>query len=134
MGNTDLIFLGHPLHKSFAYKREVLSYVIIPSQSTSAPTSKPIPPASIHTSSQEIFIIDCAEPNPPTPTIIDAHPVSTSSIARRRGWGSDLEILARAWCAENGYNALVSRRGRNCIACSIREAGALGWKIVLRFG
>lgn len=46
--------------------------------------------------------------------------------------GSDLEMLARAVCAERGWNALVSRRGRGCLSCAVREAGALGWRVVLR--
>jgi hypothetical protein len=52
--------------------------------------------------------------------------------ARRRDLGSDLEVLARALCAERGWNALVSRRGRGCLACAIREAGALRWRVVVR--
>lgn len=51
---------------------------------------------------------------------------------RKREFGSDAEMLARALCAEKGWNALVSRRGRGCLACAIREAGALGWGVVLR--
>lgn len=51
---------------------------------------------------------------------------------RRRKWGSDLEMLARAICAERGWNALISRRGRGCLACAIREAGSLGWRVVVR--
>ncbi|KAI1379845.1 hypothetical protein F4677DRAFT_407801 [Hypoxylon crocopeplum] len=52
--------------------------------------------------------------------------------ARRRQFGSDLEILVRAVCAERGWNAIISRRRRGCLACAIREAGALGWKVVVR--
>ncbi|RYP90765.1 hypothetical protein DL770_003098 [Monosporascus sp. CRB-9-2] len=52
--------------------------------------------------------------------------------ARRRQFGSDLEVLARALCAERGWNALISRRRRGCLACAIREAGALGWRVVVR--
>ncbi|OAA61834.1 hypothetical protein SPI_04693 [Niveomyces insectorum RCEF 264] len=51
---------------------------------------------------------------------------------RRRRFGSDAEILVRAICAEKGWNALVSRRRRGCLACAIREAGALGWRVVIR--
>ncbi|KAK9414264.1 hypothetical protein SUNI508_02363 [Seiridium unicorne] len=51
---------------------------------------------------------------------------------RRRQFGSDLEILIRALCAEKGWNALISRRRRGCLACAIREAGALGWKVIIR--
>ncbi|KAI0397712.1 hypothetical protein F5Y17DRAFT_321708 [Xylariaceae sp. FL0594] len=51
---------------------------------------------------------------------------------RRRQFGSDLEILVRAYCASKGWNAIVSRRRRACLACAIREAGALGWRVVIR--
>lgn len=47
-------------------------------------------------------------------------------------FGSDLEMLGRALCSERGWNALVSRRGRGCLACTVREAGAVGWQVVLR--
>ncbi|KAI4863370.1 hypothetical protein F4820DRAFT_375754 [Hypoxylon rubiginosum] len=50
----------------------------------------------------------------------------------RRQFGSDLEILVRALCAEKGWNAIISRRRRGCLSCAIREAGALGWKVVIR--
>lgn len=51
---------------------------------------------------------------------------------RRRQFGSDMEILVRAICAEKGWNAMISRRRRGCLACAIREAGALGWRVVIR--
>lgn len=51
---------------------------------------------------------------------------------RRRQFGSDMEILVRALCAERGWNAMISRRRRGCLACAIREAGALGWRVVVR--
>lgn len=54
------------------------------------------------------------------------------SETRRRQFGSDMEILLRAICAERGWNALISRRRRGCLACAIREAGALGWQVVIR--
>ncbi|CCC09337.1 hypothetical protein SMACR_05247 [Sordaria macrospora] len=54
------------------------------------------------------------------------------SETRRRQFGSDMEILVRAFCAEKGWNAVISRRRRGCLACAIREAGALGWKVVIR--
>ena len=81
-----------------------------------------------------MFVIDCTEPSPPEAEVLEGHPLQSAYVTRKRRFGSDLEILARAWCSEKGYNALISRRGRNCIACSIREARALCWKIVLRFG
>ncbi|KFY57689.1 hypothetical protein V497_05331 [Pseudogymnoascus sp. VKM F-4516 (FW-969)] len=122
------LFTGHALHKSYNFSRHTLSSVVFAS-----PASPP-PLLSLHTSSTEIFVIDCTEPDPPEVATMDAHPAQSAYVSRKRRFGSDLEMLARAWCAEKGYNALVSRKGRNCIACSIREARALSWKIVLRFG
>lgn len=54
------------------------------------------------------------------------------SETRRRQFGSDMEVLARAFCAKKGWNALISRRRRGCLSCAIREAGALGWKVIIR--
>jgi len=48
--------------------------------------------------------------------------------------GSDVEILGRALCSERGWNALVSRKRRGCLSCAIREAGAVGWRVILRVG
>jgi len=44
----------------------------------------------------------------------------------------DLELLARAWCAERGLHAIIGRVGRSCIGCCIREARGLGVKVVVR--
>jgi hypothetical protein len=45
---------------------------------------------------------------------------------------SDLQLLARAWCAEKGFHAIIGRAGRTCIACCVREARALGIHVVIR--
>ena len=52
--------------------------------------------------------------------------------SRRRQFGSDMEVMARAICAERGWNAVISRRRRGCLACAVREAGALGYGVVVR--
>lgn len=52
--------------------------------------------------------------------------------SRKRQFGSDLEILVRALCSEQGWNAIISRRKRGCLACAIREAGALGYRVIVR--
>ncbi|KAL5375466.1 hypothetical protein DPSP01_011165 [Paraphaeosphaeria sporulosa] len=44
----------------------------------------------------------------------------------------DLELLARSWCAEKGFHAVIGRVGRTCLACCIREAKALGVNTVIR--
>jgi hypothetical protein len=45
---------------------------------------------------------------------------------------ADLELLARAWCAKVGENAIVGKVGRTCVACCIREARGLGVRVVVR--
>ncbi|KAF2083163.1 hypothetical protein K490DRAFT_52359, partial [Saccharata proteae CBS 121410] len=51
---------------------------------------------------------------------------------RTRGGAKDAELLARAWCAERGLHAVIGRAGRTCIACCVREARALGVRVVIR--
>jgi len=45
---------------------------------------------------------------------------------------ADLELLARAWCAKVGENAIVGKTGRTCLACCIREARGLGVRVLIR--
>lgn len=148
---------GHPLHKAFTYTKIPLSSLLTTSSSTPFVSllSPPVSPfvsqnpiqspstsmfneihSSTHTTSSSIpkvLVIDCTDstmsatafPQRPMPNPHAPHP-------NRRAFGSDLEVLARAVCAERGWNALVSRRGRGCLACAVREAGALGWRVVLR--
>lgn len=44
----------------------------------------------------------------------------------------DLELLARAWCAEKGHHAIIGRVGRTCLACCVREARGVGINVVIR--
>ncbi|KAK6001140.1 hypothetical protein QM012_003223 [Aureobasidium pullulans] len=48
-----------------------------------------------------------------------------------RGTG-ELQLLARAWCAKVGENAVVGRVGKTCLGCCVREASGLGVKVVVR--
>ncbi|TGZ80832.1 hypothetical protein EX30DRAFT_40645 [Ascodesmis nigricans] len=43
----------------------------------------------------------------------------------------EMRVLALAWCAMVGEDAVVMRRGRTCVACAVREAGALGIRVVV---
>jgi hypothetical protein len=91
----------------------------------------PLSPVASRTSS-----LSFSEESPVTPTGaapgFEAAGKKMHHETRRRQFGSDMEILVRALCAEKGWNALISRRRRGCLACAIREAGALGWKVVIR--
>ncbi|APA11589.1 hypothetical protein sscle_08g063590 [Sclerotinia sclerotiorum 1980 UF-70] len=153
--NSDM---GHPLHKAFTYTIIPLHHILTSPASKSlsslllSPPISPIegsPPiqSSAHTTTsniRKVLVIDCNStlilpPSPPDDA--DAEDVSDAMSSEVSGetqsrnkkeFGSDAEMLARALCAERGWNALVSRRGRGCLACAIREAGALGWEVVVR--
>lgn len=58
-------------------------------------------------SNKEVLVLDCR--GPPT-----------------------LQLLARAWCANVGFHALVGRQGRTCLGCCIREARCADIEVVLR--
>ena len=85
------------------------------------------------------MVIDCAStmlpPSPPDETDVDLNVDAegeTGIVERKKEFGSDAEMLVRALCAERGWNALISRRRGSCLACAIREAGAIGWGVVIR--
>jgi hypothetical protein len=147
---------GHPLHKAYTYtKLPLLTLLSLPnttpfttllSPPTSPSSTAPyLSDSTTHTTSStipKVLVIDCTDSSmtqfPLRPGI---SPVGSENGSRGSGekgsWGvkkrgSDLEILVRAVCAERGWNALISRRGRGCLACAIREAGALGWRVIIR--
>ena len=127
-----------------------------PHPSSPTPDSPPyLTDSTTHTTSStipKVLVIDCTDSSMlhfPVVAGIGGSETETSSMGsadgvaigsskfgdgekHRRKRGSDLEMLARAVCAERGWNALISRRGRGCLACAIREAGSLGWRVVVR--
>jgi len=144
---------GHPLHKFYTYTVMNLSELIERRASSledlllhTNVTRPSLTPAAMDTKPR-VLVIDCitnfAPPPPtvetPTSPVLDRKSDGASPAAakmhlesRRRQFGSDMEILVRAICAEKGWNAIISRRRRGCLACAIREAGALSWKVVIR--
>ncbi|KAL1960468.1 hypothetical protein VTO42DRAFT_7767 [Malbranchea cinnamomea] len=104
---------GHPLHtSSYPY-----SYIPLPS----LPTMASLPP-SPGTDFREQPFPHRRSHRPKHTFILDA-----------RG-SKDKECFARAWCAAVGTSAVVSRTGRTCLACSIREARAADVSVVIRVG
>lgn len=134
--------IGHPLHKGFTYTKVPLSTILslpstLPFDSLLSPPQSPLEAnlSTMHTTNStipKVLVIDCTDstmtafPIRPSPSPQTPHP-------HKHRFGSDMEILARALCAERGWNALISRKGRGCLACAVREAGALGWRVILRF-
>ncbi|KAI8722245.1 hypothetical protein NCS52_00368000 [Fusarium sp. LHS14.1] len=143
---------GHPLHKWYNYTVMHISELL---KRQHAPLSELLAVPQTHRrspsrmGSERVLVIDCitnlAEV-PQSPTI--ERLTSKYNIVQRRGsfpaaeqmhfesrkrqFGSDMEILVRALCAQKGWNAIISRRKRGCLACAIREAGALQWKVIIR--
>ena len=148
--------LGHPLHKFYTYtvihlsellENKSLSLEALLNNAVSARRRPSLTPAREAT--PRVLVIDCITGFAALPQTIESTPSSpmlerrptglndpTAAKmhleSRRRQFGSDMEVLVRALCAEKGWNALVSRRRRGCLACAIREAGALGWKVIIR--
>jgi len=108
----------HPLHTSYKYKTVSVTEVLDPNFDI---------PFDMHSHTRS-----------PTPTGLDqkndtdaAHDITTVLVLDARG-SSDSQLLARAWCAERGFHAIIGRVGRTCLACCIREARALGIHVVIR--
>jgi hypothetical protein len=40
--------------------------------------------------------------------------------------GSGARVLAQAWCAERGKNAIIRTEGGPCFACAVRASGKQG--------
>jgi len=76
-------------------------------------------------------LLDLLEPGvePPDPT--DKH--HDLWIVDARG-NDQHNVFVRAWCAEKGRHAIVSRVGWSCLSCTIREAKALEVGVVIRVG
>ncbi|KAK1978665.1 hypothetical protein LZ30DRAFT_784010 [Colletotrichum cereale] len=144
---------GHPLHKFFTYTVIHLSELLEKPDASlkdlllnTSCVRRPSYTPTANTTPR-VLVIDCITgfkrqpPTQETPTspILDRTAnganLATTNMhleSRRRQFGSDMEILVRAFCAEKGWNAIISRRRRGCLACAIREAGALAWKVIIR--
>ena len=66
------------------------------------------------------------------PTPIDKEAGNVWVIDARGSW--EREVLVRSWCAKVGRDAIVSRVGKSCLACGIREAKGLEIGILIRVG
>lgn len=73
--------------------------------------------------------------SPPGETVPAGEQDGDVTVLDCRGTGpgvQDLDMLARAWCAKVGESAVVGREGRTCLSCCVREARALGVRVVIR--
>ncbi|KAG5980326.1 hypothetical protein E4U55_004150 [Claviceps digitariae] len=140
---------GHPLHNFYDFTVLHISELV---QKPHTTLSEFLVDSCLGKSgSNRVLVIDCitgfAE-QPQSPAFERIMTPSSSPILDRKGsfsaaarmhlesqkmqFGSDMEIMVRAICAQRGWNAIISRRKRSCLACAIREAGALAWKVIIR--
>lgn len=102
---------AHPLHVDFHFDIiPVATLLTLTPETRPRALSSPEDPGKIGAAKEEnedVVVLDC------------------------RG-AEDLELLARAWCAKVGENAVVGRSGRTCLACCVREARALGVSVVIK--
>lgn len=102
----------HPLHIDYQYNiLPVANLLSTPPESRpralSSPKERKMSTATMSSNNEDVVVLDC------------------------RG-AEDLELFARAWCAKIGENALIGKNGRTCLACCVREARALGIRVVIR--
>ena len=99
---------AHPLHNSFGYETKSL---------------------------QDLLELDDKAvkllPNP-TQRDKDGKAAKVWIVDARGGW--EREVVARAWCAMVGRNAVVARVGVTCIGCAIRECRAMEVGVCVRVG
>ncbi|CZS96470.1 uncharacterized protein RAG0_05769 [Rhynchosporium agropyri] len=102
---------------------------------TNSSSATHLTPSSLWTQEQiaQNAVDGCITPISGSP-VPPGHAGSSEKKGSGKDYGRDEDILARALCAERGWNAVVSRRGRGCLACAVRECGSLGgeWRVVLR--
>lgn len=123
---------AHPLHVAHKYR------VITPAQLLAGsphltPTSSSISLLDETAASGEVLVIDARPPRNSVNSASALRAPKNGEFAGPSGsGGSDAALMARAWCADRGEHALVGRVGRTCLACCVREARALGVRIVIR--
>lgn len=71
-------------------------------------------------------------PNDCLPTPMDKEAGLVWIIDARGSW--EREVLVRSWCAKVGRHALVSRVGKSCLSCAMREAKGLEIGVIIRIG
>jgi hypothetical protein len=122
LATTSKPMNAHPLHQSYSYK-------IVPV--TDVLDSDFLLPFDLHTSKSTERLLDLSRSNDSETAETIKNSKKAVLVLDARA-SSDLQLLARAWCAEKGLHAIVSRVGRTCLGCSIREARGLGINIVIR--
>ncbi|KJZ79380.1 hypothetical protein HIM_01531 [Hirsutella minnesotensis 3608] len=151
-GSRSAYRMGHPLHKYYKYSVIHLSELIRKPRTTLSEFL--LDPCLGKAPNNQVLVVDCitglseSPLSPALERVASWQSASSSPVADRkssfsataqmylesqkRQFGSDMEVLVRAICAQRGWNAVISRKRRGCLACAIREAGALGWKVIVR--
>ncbi|KAF2178704.1 hypothetical protein K469DRAFT_642225 [Zopfia rhizophila CBS 207.26] len=111
----------HPLHREYRYKMVTVTEVLDPGFTLPFTVKHNATTPPLDTPKEE------NEKNEKNEKGINEQVLILDARASR-----DLELLARAWCAEKGLHAIIGRVGRTCLACCVREARGLGLSVVVR--
>ena len=113
--------IAHPVHVSYKYKTVPATELLDPSFILPfAVAANKLPTCSSSTLLRDGNIDGTDLSDHKTVLVVDA-----------RG-ETDLQLLARAWCAEKGFHAVIGRVKRSCLACCIRDARGVGINMVIR--
>lgn len=88
--------------------------------------------APLDTDTDTVFILDCTGGILDIESLMKDVSISGPRDSVPQKSNANLDMLARAYCSESGHNAIISRKGRTCLSCSIREARALDFRVVIR--
>jgi hypothetical protein len=113
--------MAHPLHASYKFKLVPVTDILDANFVVPFTIRPPASPG----------LSDLGTPSPSQDGTHSEADSKTVLVLDARG-ARDLELLARSWCAERGFNALIGRVGRTCLACCVREARGLGINVVVR--
>ncbi|KAF2745817.1 hypothetical protein M011DRAFT_426263 [Sporormia fimetaria CBS 119925] len=112
--------MAHPLHISYKYIMVPVTDVLDPNFSLPLRMAPHGSASSSSSGNEDTAADEVSSDEDKTVVVLDARAAK------------DLELLARAWCAQKGFHAIVGRCGRTCLACCIREARGLGVRVVIR--
>lgn len=123
---------SHPLHRGYKYEVIPAASLLSHQEQHHEPEPQPQPAKPALAPFSHMFsapVLKKKEQPQPQPQLKQSE--DDVIVLDCRG-SDDLQLLARAWCAKVGENALVGRVGRTCLACCVRECKALGMSSVIR--
>ncbi|KAJ9623132.1 hypothetical protein H2203_006068 [Taxawa tesnikishii (nom. ined.)] len=112
---------SHPLHRGYKYEVIPAASLLSHQEQHHEPEPQPQPAKPALAPFSHMFsapVLKKKEQPQPQPQLKQSE--DDVIVLDCRG-SDDLQLLARAWCAKVGENALVGRVGRTCLACCVLD-------------